>query len=71
MKRLKGNLAIDYPADFLSLWRGCSDQDCLPGCRHGEPEQAYCERLEREWNEYQDALERMDNGRNTGGKSYR
>lgn len=66
-----GNLARNYPLDFLRLWDGCWKKDCLPQCRGSSPETAYCERLEREFADYQDAAERMDNWRNTGGKSYR
>lgn len=57
------NLAKEYPPDFLTGWTGCSHLDCLPQCLAG-----YCERLERAFDEYQDAMERSANGKNTGGK---
>lgn len=66
---MAGNLTQEYPADFMQLWDGCSHQDCLPKCWHGLGE-GHCERLEKAFTEYQDAMECTDNGRNTGGKSY-
>jgi hypothetical protein len=66
---MKDNLTIEYPPDFLAGWDGCSHLDCLPQCRLGL-ESGYCERIERAFSDYQGAMERADNGRNTDGKSY-
>jgi len=66
---MPGNLTQELPSDFLDSWGGCSHLDCLPKCWHGL-EDGHCERLAKALGEYNDAMERADNGRNTGGKSY-
>lgn len=37
-----GNLRRAYEDGELAGWPGCSEQDCLPGCRFAE---GHCERL--------------------------
>ena len=64
------NLTDELPAEFLNAWGGCNHLDCLPKCWI-KREDGHCERMAIALQDYMDGCERMDNGRNTGGKLYR
>ncbi len=45
----KSNLFQEYPSEFMDIWAGCADRDCLPACRTVE---GHCERLKLEYEEW-------------------
>lgn len=56
LRATRDNLTMEYPADFLAIWDGCADKDCLPQCTIGL-EGGFCERLMRAFSEYQASRE--------------